>query len=1153
MAELPTPHSIAVGTLLLLYYDPDSPLIAPNSRHDNDDDDDDIRHHPPPRTEEHDNHDDDDDGMIDDVCQWSDAEWRMRLMSLLKQIILNEDEGYVVLDSIGDIEEYEYDDDDPAENRVVDYRVGDYHRVETNDGRGGEDGAGDGGRWRRVASSSSSSIANDNGGGDFGDWIFDDDVAVDLPEWPRGPRDASFLVDDARGRGPRLDPIHAGSLGFYAETLSTLLDRIDGAFYAGVGGGGKTGTWTTTRTWRSPPSRALLSILIASSASVDDLMNLLDSWHALLGGTYVGRDGRTSAIAVDGESSFGVYLRRLCLGMEEIPFEALGRLWDALRGFIVEETSYLTLSGRRRWQRSRQGVDDGMTSRDEANCENEVYYHRGTSSSCDWLPSTPQIERIVRNACLDRDFDTLMSGERPWFRRSIPLPSSSSSSAITHHRHRPPRRHGAERRRLYDLLETHPECPSIHFLLFLSSLASGYRTKALESLHRYFDYAMIHERKERAERALMMQAGGAVVPTTGIMGTLASGMGGITGGMTGGIMQQQQQQQQIRAGGGAGSNINQMAGKISKESNVMQYAAILLAQTYYRFGYARLSLQATEEAIRIAQQSGDVECVCFANAWMAFVSSTVGGYSDGGRHARGNKCLFAKIGGVDAVIGGGVLTRNRYFRPLAPPPSYIGGRRRRLDEEESMLLRVRARASERGLSSLAAHASLELARRLAYRRHDAGSENGYDGLGDNGGESSYGMFPSDATRILGRQNIAIAGLWESTGHKSLASLSFYAAMFGTCEGGTNRGDEKAKSTAMSRVLSSFAHGPGLDIWQGSRRTNRRRRGEVYVAILNRLALLGNSGWIASSSVAISTLHEWAVRSCDLSLAQSMNTLLANRALLPCPPSAVGGGVSSAVESALTFLVHSTHLFRQRGEYDRAKRCARRACWLANRHGLSFQHGWNLLQLALIDLESAPTRAPERALTPLLECLALSEKLSMDSLRALALSTLAKIFLYIGGEGGGVQRCQKARATIRAAMPLVMQHGHVWFQGEAFLNLAKCYLAEATAKEESMSNEDRKDCGGTEKRNQFDSTVIELRQSALAELKKAELRFEQIDDIQRLRQVYYLQARVCHLLPNAKKKRDYFAKMFLQLSLEVREKLGNPVMASTDTQMRRVTR
>ena len=309
-------------------------------------------------------------------------------------------------------------------------------------------------------------------------------------------------------------------------------------------------------------------------------------------------------------------------------------------------------------------------------------------------------------------------------------------------------------------------------------------------------------------------------------------------------------------------------------------------------------------------------------------------------------------------------------------------------------------------------------------------------------------------------------------------------------------------------------------------TDRHRRGEVYAAILNRLILLGDSEWIASSSVPTSTLHEWSVRSCDLSLAQGMNTLLANRASFPCP------GAFPA-ESALTFFMQSTHLCRQRGEYDKAKLYARRACWLANRHGLSFQHGWNLLQLALTDLESAPTRAPERALSPLLECLELSERKSMDSLRALALSTLAKVFLYIGGEGGGVQRCQKARAVIRAAMPLVMQHGHVWFQGEAFLNLAKCYLAEATAKEKSISSENGGDCGGKDMRSQLDSIVVELRRSALTELKKAGVHFEKIEDIQRLRQVYYLQARVCHVLPNARKKRDYFAKMFIELSLEVR--------------------
>ena len=623
----------------------------------------------------------------------------------------------------------------------------------------------------------------------------------------------------------------------------------------------------------------------------------------------------------------------------------------------------------------------------------------------------------------------------------------------------------------------------------------------------------------------------------------------------------------------------------------MQYAAILLAQTYHRFGYAQLSLQATDEAIRVAQQSGDVECVSFANSWAAFVSSTLGGYGDGGGGARRNtSSVFARIGGVDGAVGAGILARNRFFRPLAPSPSSVGGRRRRRDEEEAMLLRCRARASERGLSSLAAHASLELARRLAYRRHDAGSGNGYDGLGGDEDESSYGcvsslawdsiesagrmpavggggpsstasahgrvshlshhhrasmlslgqpaptdiynVVPTEATSILGRQNTAIAGLWESTGHTSLASLSYHAAMYGTGGFGTIGGDKKVESMAMNRVLSSFAYGPGLDVWQSSR-TDPRCRGEVYAAILNRLRLLGDSEWTSSSSVAFSTLHEWSVRSCDLSLAQGMNTLLANCAAFPCPPSAVSGGMLPAVESALTFLMQSTHLCRQRGEFDRAKQCARRACWLATRHGLSFHHGWNLLQLALIDLECAPIRAPERALPPLLECLDLSERFSIDSLRALALSTLAKVFLYIGGVGGGVQRCQKARAAIRAAMPLVMQHGHVWFQGEAYLNLAKTYLAEATAREKSHSSDNREGGAGMEKRNQQDPIAIELRQTALAELKRAALHFERIEDIQRLRQVYYLQARVCHLLPNSKKKRDDAAKMFMQLSLQAR--------------------
>ena len=103
-------------------------------------------------------------------------------------------------------------------------------------------------------------------------------------------------------------------------------------------------------------------------------------------------------------------------------------------------------------------------------------------------------------------------------------------------------------------------------------------------------------------------------------------------------------------------------------------------------------------------------------------------------------------------------------------------------------------------------------------------------------------------------------------------------------------------------------------------------------------------------------------------------------------------------------------------------------------------------------------------------------------------------------------------------------------------MAKTYLAEATAREKTQSSTDLDeggDVGGMKKRSQQDPVVIELRQTALAELKRAALHFERIEDIQRLRQVYYLQARVCHLLPNSKKKRDDAAKMFMQLSLQAR--------------------
>mgnify|MGYP000151801787 CR=1 FL=1 len=1105
MAELPTPHSIAIGTLIALYSDPNSPLVALDW---------DSNEVVPAEVDEY------------NIPQ-STTEWSLRLMNLIRRLVTKEDEGVVVLPN--------------------DEMFG-LH----GDGGIGSNPSDDDASSRRDTTHEMMEIL-DNDEYFFkkhaldGKDILDDVMGLFGSSLPTSSNDAADGQQKQRhdkhsGRNRN----SGGSFDFRLESLSTLLDRIDDAF---------TSSSSTSQRLkkRTLPSLALLSRLQMASTSVDDLMNLLDEWHALLEGSHVGTRNTTgqSTIGIDGESTFGVYLRKLCLGMEEITFEALAILWDALREFVRGEVTIMV---------ERNAKEDCTVDGEEQN-------FRNIASS--WLLSSPQIERIVRKTCLEHDLDSLLrhrGGDENNGSDGNKLSKTSLSPANS------PRKY-------MNLLETHPECPSLHFLLFLSSLVNGQRSAALESLHRYFDYAMIHERKERAERALMLQASegdGMVATASG--STMASGMGGITGGMTGGIISG-------ASVGGAGAGQrggggNQPSGIMFKESNVMQYAAILMAQMYHRFGYTQLSLQATEEAVRVAQQSGDEECVCFANAWLALVSSSVGNTGGSGNRETstggfvGRQSVYASVGGFacgSSVRGG--------YRPLAAAASSsaIGTYARSPQEEEAMLHRCQTRAAERGLTSLAAGASLELARRTAYRRLGAGDDDMEDygdggfsnesslawdsiqsagrmpvvgssssghgvrrpGAASGGGRASalqaaptniYNMTPNEALSIHSRQTIGVAGLWESTGHSSLASLSSCAALYGS--GGLNVvNEETTSSMMMNRVLSSFTIGPGMEVWRKDH--EGQVAGESYAEILNHLASLPeskhlSSEWISPASVV---LHEWSVRSYDLTVAQGLHTLLANHAAF-----SPGSDALSAVESSLVFFSQSTLLFLQRAEYDRAKVAARRACWLARRHGLMWHQAWSLLQLALIDLEASTSALSTQPLPPLLECLSLCEQYSMDPLRAIALATLSKILLRMG-------RHHKARAMLESALPLLMQHGSFWYQGEGCLTLAKCYLAEAASlregEQQSTVEQGGSGGGGVElssvgkrKRSpqqqhneqQHDPLSLELHEKALSELKKAAICFEKIEDTCRLRQSHYLQARVFNTL-GIIRQRDEAAKMY----------------------------
>ena len=814
------------------------------------------------------------------------------------------------------------------------------------------------------------------------------------------------------------------SVRLHTEPLSVLLTRIDQAYSSA-----RVIDLTATRT---SPSTALLERLQTATSSIEHLSQLIDDFHALLEGAGISYSTANRAtIGIDGDSSFGIYLRKVCLGMEELSFEALSRLWVCFGQFVSE------------------AVEDRSASDD---CEK-------------WLPSSSQVESIVKKTCLKVD----LNGNNF-------VANESSSNRTQDIREQTVK--GA------DLLRTHPETPSLHFLLFYSSLLQNERCATLESLHRYFDYGMIHDRKERAERSL---AG----TTTG--GNANSIVSGPTGGITTSVNIESQRRPNP-------NNNNNSNPKRYKESNIMQYAAILLAQTYHRFNYKSLALQATQEAIRVAQQSNDEECVLFAQGWLAYIK----------------------------------------------------------DNDFNMLRRCRDRAIERGLGNLAAGATLELGRREGYmriERRDDELENGEDEIclawesiqnagravvssggvagfmsGSSTGRGGFGrqnvtdvenMTCNEALSILGRQNMAISGLWDSTGHTSMASLSSCSALHGY----TSELASEDAASAMRRIIMSFSYGPGLDVWtaETTGATNLKQRESVYAASLNLLSSLHSrdlsSEWVQST---VLILHEWSVRLHDLNIARSLQCFLANHAAFPSNP-------ITAIEMNLVSLSRSAHLYLQVGDYSTAKVATRRACMIAAKHSLLIHRGWQLLQLALIDLESstgAPSDNPsvERALSPLLKCLDLADKHNMDPLRAAALATMAKILLYLG-------QFQRARAMLKSAMPLILQHGHKWFQGEACLTMAKCNLVDAR----SIVDE-------TQTATKTTDSLEKLRRTALSQLENAASIFEQIDDNQRLRQTCYLQAVVCNFIPRLQSRRDELANQFSQLTMkrQIGSRLWNAV-------------
>ncbi|KAI2506648.1 Anaphase-promoting complex subunit 5 [Fragilaria crotonensis] len=172
-------------------------------------------------------------------------------------------------------------------------------------------------------------------------------------------------------------------------------------------------------------SEILIESLLAASSSIDGLVDLMMS---------------IQAVETDGE--LGTFVRKVCLGFDQLSFECMAHLWEALQSQVENHMN-----------------DEGDSSSNES-----------------WPLSPLQKQELLRLKCLTLD-------EAVW---------NQSPDDV--------------RIQVEALLEQEHEIPAAHFLKFLTNIQRGNKTGALDALHQYFDYAMIAERKDMKRQVVLHYA-----------------------------------------------------------------------------------------------------------------------------------------------------------------------------------------------------------------------------------------------------------------------------------------------------------------------------------------------------------------------------------------------------------------------------------------------------------------------------------------------------------------------------------------------------------------------------------------------------------------------------------------------------------------------
>jgi hypothetical protein len=472
--------------------------------------------------------------------------------------------------------------------------------------------------------------------------------------------------------------------------------------------------------------------------------------------------------------------------------------------------------------------------------------------------------------------------------------------------------------------------------------------------------------------------------------------------------------------------------KHTSPKDILQFSAILLAITHSSFGDKGLALMATEEAVRVAQQSKDAACVAFALGW-----------------------LFENDGHGTA-------------------------------ERRELLKRCATRAAQGQLRPLVAGSNLALAKQyLEEDRRDPTSawtslmevisEQAADNLPSLDRPTFMTQVPKDAMASLTRQRLVSAGIWDAFSMPALSGLSSIVAM---------ESHQDASSadilTAIHNVSRLVLYGTSSSLFfhakfESSSTTDDNA--SIYSKVVSTLmnfrqnhGLEGNRFDDPFLHTIVLVLHEWAVNCGDVDGAQALGIVLESYSY---------PGLANYDHFVVDVGMQKCLLLCRKQDWETARTVAARLLRMCETKGLKSHRARILIQLAIMELESNPKHSIS-ALPPLLEALSMCEKCEQHGLHAAALSVLAKVFLRL-------QNPKRSLAILKATIPTLLQREHIWFQAEAYLTYSKCHLQLA-----NIST-------GSARRKQL--------QGASAGLKKTQSLFEQCQDIPRLREVYYLQARI----------------------------------------------